>query len=124
MGPGQPNYFEQMLSKLLEKVLDRNKRVQLNACSSLAVLIEEAEEMTVVYLAPILKCLTAAFGIYQTKNLDILYDTLGTLADTVGSALNEPDYIQSIMPPLTEKWNGLSDSDTGLFPLFQVKKKE
>ncbi|CAO3587824.1 unnamed protein product [Absidia cylindrospora] len=119
LAPGQPNYFEPMLSKLLERVLDRNKRVQLNACSALAVLVEEADEMTVLYLDAILKCLTTAFGIYQTKNLDILYDTLGTLADTVGNALNKPDYILSIMPPLTDKWNSLPDSDTGLFPLFQ-----
>ncbi|KAI8338863.1 transportin-1 [Chlamydoabsidia padenii] len=115
----QQNYLESVSLKLSEKVLDRNKRVQLNACSALAVLIEEAGESMVPYLDPLLHCLTRAFGIYQTKNLDILYDTMGTLADAVGQAFNRPDYILAIMPPLTEKWNSLSDNDTGLFPLFQ-----
>jgi transportin-1 len=116
---GNPT-MESVIPKLLERVLDRNKRVQLNACSALASLIEETGEKIAVYLDPLLQCLTAAFDIYQARNLDILYDTLGTLAEAVGGALNKPDYILAIMPPLTGKWNSLSDTDTGLFPLFQV----
>lgn len=112
--------MESVIPRLLEKVLDRNKRVQLNACSALASLIEETGERIAVYLDPLLQCLTAAFDVYQARNLDILYDTLGTLAEAVGGALNKPEYILAIMPPLTEKWNSLSDTDTGLFPLFQV----
>ncbi|KAI8086186.1 armadillo-type protein [Halteromyces radiatus] len=115
----QQVYFEKVLLKLLERVLDRNKRVQLNACSALAVFFEEARELLIPYLDPILEHLTTAFTIYQSRNLDSLYDTLSTLADGVGGALNHPGYIHSIMIPMTEKWNSLSDRDTGLFPLFQ-----
>lgn len=41
---------------------------------------------------------------YQAKNLLILYDAIGTLADAVGPALNESAHIQTLMPPLLEKW--------------------
>lgn len=39
-------------------------------------------------------------GKYQHKNLLILYDAIGTLADSVGHHLNKPDYINLLMPPL------------------------
>lgn len=35
----------------------------------------------------------AAFQRYQTRNLVILYDACGTLADAVGSELNKPEYV-------------------------------
>lgn len=57
---------------------------------------------------------------YQHKNLLILYDALGTLAESVGSALNQPRCLQIMMPPLITQWNNLSDNDTDLFPLLEV----
>ena len=44
----------------------------------------------------------------------------GTLADSVGSNLNMPEFIQMLMPPLIEKWNNLRDEDKDLFPLLEV----
>ena len=44
-----------------------------------------------------------AFHKYQTKNLLILYDAIGTLADSVGPALDERNHINTLMPPLIEK---------------------
>lgn len=58
-------------------------------------------------------------GKYQHKNLLILYDAIGTLADSVGHHLNKPDYINLLMPPLINKWNVLKDEDKDLFPLLE-----
>ena len=55
----------------------------------------------------------------QHKNLLILYDAIGTLADSVGSHLNKPEYIELLMPPLIRKWNELKDEDKDLFPLLE-----
>lgn len=41
------------------------------------------------YLAFILDTLVFAFSKYQHKNLLILYDAIGTLADSVGHHLNK-----------------------------------
>lgn len=57
---------------------------------------------------------------FQHKNLLILYDAIGTLADAVGHHLNKPDYINLLMPPLIQKWNYLKDEDKDLFPLLEV----
>ena len=117
---GRQAFFEPVLFNLLQRILDKNKRVQEAACSAFATLEEEATFVLVPYLEPILVNLTTAFKTYQHKNLLILYDALGTLAESVGSALNQPQCLMLLMPPLIEKWNSLSDHDTDLFPLLEV----
>lgn len=107
--------------QLLKRVLDNNKRVQEAACSAFATLEEEACTELVPYLGYILQTLVYAFSKYQHKNLLILYDAIGTLADSVGHHLNKPEYINLLMPPLINKWNVLKDEDKDLFPLLEVR---
>lgn len=57
--------------------------------SAFATLEEEACTELVPYLSFILDTLVFAFGKYQHKNLLILYDAIGTLADSVGHHLNQ-----------------------------------
>lgn len=99
--------------------MDHNKRVQEAACSAFATLEEEACGELVPYLNYILETLVFAFTKYQKKNLLILYDAIGTLADSVGAHLNKPEYIEKLMPPLFTKWSGLKDDDRDLFPLLE-----
>lgn len=106
--------------QLLKRVLDNNKRVQEAACSAFATLEEEACTELVPYLGHILQTLVYAFSRYQHKNLLILYDAIGTLADSVGHHLNKQEYIDLLMPPLITKWNVLKDEDKDLFPLLEV----
>lgn len=101
-------------------VLDGNKRVQEAGCSAFATLEEEAAGELVPYLEPILRNLTFAFSKYQQKNLLILYDAIGTLADSVMTALGDPRLMEILMPPLIEKWMALGDSDPDLVPLLEV----
>ncbi|KAG0182044.1 hypothetical protein DFQ28_001171 [Apophysomyces sp. BC1034] len=116
---GRGTFFEPVLFGMLGRILDKNKRVQEAACSAFATLEEEATVHLIPYLEPILKNLTVAFQTYQHKNLLIAYDALGTLAESVDSALNHPQYLSLIMPPLIAKWNSLTDQDKGLFPLLE-----
>ena len=128
-------FFAPLVSELLKKMLDRCKKVnkttlsilslfrifkvQEAACSAFATLEEEACIHLMPYLRQILETLVLAFRKYQAKNLLILYDAIGTLADSVGSHLNRPEYIQIIMPPLIERWNLLLNDDKDLFPLLE-----
>lgn len=108
-----------LVEELLKKILDSNKRVQEAACSAFATLEEEASYELVTYLPQILETFVCAFKKYQAKNLLILYDAVGTLADSVGNNLNKSEYIHKLMPPLIEKWNSLRDEDKNLFPLLE-----
>jgi transportin-1 len=49
-----------------------------------------------------------------------LYDAVGTLADSVGEALQVEKYVSLIMPPLIQKWEVIQDDDRDLFPLLEV----
>ncbi|OON21171.1 HEAT repeat protein, partial [Opisthorchis viverrini] len=116
---GQPHeqYFKPLM--LLKRILDSNKRVQEAACSAFATLEEEACTDLVPHLGMILQTLVYALEQYQHKNLFILYDAIGTLADSVGHHLNRPEYIELLMPPLFAKWNALRDDEKDLFPLLE-----
>ncbi|XP_061118586.1 transportin-1 isoform X2 [Conger conger] len=117
-------YLKPLMTELLKRILDSNKRVQEAACSAFATLEEEACTELVPYLAYILDTLVFAFSKYQHKNLLILYDAIGTLADSVGHHLNKPEYIQMLMPPLIQKWNQLKDEDKDLFPLLELHNSQ
>lgn len=111
--------FEKVLMGLLQRILDTNKRVQEAACSAFATLEEEAAEELAPRLEIILQHLMMAFGKYQRRNLRIVYDAIGTLADAVGFELNQPVYLDILMPPLIAKWQQLPNSDKDLFPLLE-----
>ncbi|XP_028113612.1 transportin-1-like isoform X3 [Camellia sinensis] len=111
--------FDEVLMGILRRILDDNKRVQEAACSAFATLEEEAAEELAPRLEIILQHLMCAFGKYQRRNLQIVYDAIGTLADAVGGELNQPKYIDVMMPPLIAKWQQLSNSDKDLFPLLE-----
>ena len=110
-------YLKPLMAELLKRILDSNKRVQEAACSAFATLEEEACTELVPYLGFILETLVFAFQKYQHKNLLILYDAIGTLADSVGPHLNKEEYIQLLMPPLIQV-SYQKYTTTQLVPLF------
>ena len=105
---------------MLQTVYDNNKKVQEAGCSAFATLEEQAGMLLVPYLKPILEHLQVGFSRFQHKNLLILYDAILTLADSVGSALNQPEYIELLVPPLLAKWEQIGDEDRGLVSLLEV----
>ncbi|KAG1466517.1 hypothetical protein G6F46_000923 [Rhizopus delemar] len=116
---GREVYFEPVLSALLNRLLDENKQVQLSACTAITTMEESASQRIVSYIYSILLQTNRAFALYHRKNRLILYDALGTLADSAKSALNNATYIHLLMPPLITKWNELADNDTDLYPLLE-----
>ena len=50
----------------------------------------------------------------------VLLDAFSTLADSVGGALNRPEYIEKFLPLLLSKWAAAPDGDYDLFPLLEV----
>src|SRR5277367_5278653 len=103
-------------------VLDNNKRVQEAGCSAFATLEEDAGSELAPYLEPVLRNLVFAFDKYQHKNMLILYDAVGTLADAVGRALENSTYVEILMPPLTKRWAKLKDDDEDLIPLLEASE--
>jgi len=111
-------YFKPMLGALLVRIVDSNKRVQEAACSAFATLEEAAGSLLIPYIYNILTAVQNAFQMYSKKNLFILYDAIRTLADAVGTELNNERHISLLMPCLINKWNQLADTDKNIFPLL------
>ncbi|KAJ3554427.1 hypothetical protein NM688_g3116 [Phlebia brevispora] len=112
-------FFIPTLEGLLRMVLDNNKRVQEAGCSAFATLEEDAGPELSPYLDPVLRNLVLAFDKYQHKNMLILYDAVGTLADAVGPSLQNPQYVEILMPSLLKRWSKLKDDDEDLVPLLE-----
>eukprot|EP00927_Polykrikos_kofoidii_P026497 TRINITY_DN23577_c0_g1_i1.p1 TRINITY_DN23577_c0_g1~~TRINITY_DN23577_c0_g1_i1.p1 ORF type:complete len:955 (+),score=184.98 TRINITY_DN23577_c0_g1_i1:109-2865(+) len=117
--PNHEQALRSVLGALLQRVLDKNKLVQEAGCSALATLQEEARIQLVPYLDEIVKTLSEAFRYYQAKNLLILYDAVGTLADCVHKCLDRPQYMEALVVPLMHKFDTVLDNDRSLIPLFQ-----
>eukprot|EP01126_Amoeba_proteus_P021590 TRINITY_DN2196_c0_g1_i1.p1 TRINITY_DN2196_c0_g1~~TRINITY_DN2196_c0_g1_i1.p1 ORF type:complete len:792 (+),score=128.14 TRINITY_DN2196_c0_g1_i1:60-2435(+) len=111
-------YFHRLVSELLTRMSDKNKEVQKAACCGLAQISETAAREIIPYAETILKEFARAFPTFQRRNLFVLYDAIGAIAQSMGSSLNNPKYLSVLLPPLLSKWNQVSDDNSDLFPLL------
>jgi len=119
INPQSGEVLRSVLQQFLQRLLDSNKRVQEAACSAFATLEEEARWQLAPYLTDIVPVLSKAFQYYQAKNLLILYDAIGTLADAVGPELDSPAYKQALLQPLVQKFESTADNDRSIIALFE-----
>jgi len=116
---GNKIFFIPIVEGILNNLLDNSKRVQEASCSALITLIEESNGDLIQFMNPIIEKLGQAFNIYQSRNLLILYNAIGTLAESFGEAINTQEFINLIMQPLVKRWTMLNDDDRDLFPLLE-----
>ncbi|KAL8915228.1 MAG: hypothetical protein Q9171_000347 [Xanthocarpia ochracea] len=112
-------YFEPMMEGILNKMLDRNKRVQEAAASAFANLEEKATKGLTPYCGPIIQQFVRCFGQYKDRNMFILYDCVQTLAEHVGPALAQQELIDTLMPAIIQRWSKVSDRSQEIFPLLE-----
>ncbi|KAL8678908.1 MAG: hypothetical protein Q9186_004765 [Xanthomendoza sp. 1 TL-2023] len=112
-------YFEPMMEGILNKMLDKNKRVQEAAASAFANLEEKATKSLTPYCGPIIRQFVECFGKYKDRNMFILYDCVQTLAEHVGPALAQQELIDTLMPAIIQRWSKVSDRSQEIFPLLE-----
>ena len=113
------SFFEPMMEGILNKMLDKSKRVQESAASAFANLEEKASKELTPYCAPIIRQFVKCFERYKDKNMFILYDCVQTLAEQVGPPLRRQDLIDLLMPAVIQRWSKVSDQSQELFPLLE-----
>lgn len=111
-------FFEPMMQGLLERMLDKNKKVQEAGASGFASLEEKSGPKLIPYTEPILRQFMQCFSRYKDKNMYILYDCVQTLAENVGPEMTKQDRINLLMPVLIGRWNKIADESRELFPLL------
>ena len=113
------SFFEPMMEGILNKMLDKSKRVQESAASAFANLEERATKELTPYCAPIIRQFVLCFESYKDKNMFILYDCVQTLAEQVGPPLRRQDLVDLLMPAIIRRWSKISDESQELFPLLE-----
>jgi len=94
-------HLKELIQGLMMRILDRHKQVQEAACSSLTSILGFVQPANLeTYLEFIIRNLMHAFGLYQRKNVIVLCDALGTLADASGPLLDTPAIATMLLPPL------------------------
>ena len=112
-------YFESMIEGILDRMLDRSKKVQQSAVSAFAHLEEKATSELTPYCTPIIEQFVCCFQQYKDRNMLVLYDCVQTLAEHVGPALARPETINLLMPAIIDRWTKVSDQSQELFPMLE-----
>ena len=111
-----------MTEVFLQRLQDKNRRVQIACGSALGVLVEASGDLLSPYLEHIYPALVSAMSRYQGRSLIIIFDTLGIIADFCGPAIAERDLPKLYVPPMLHMFNGLSKNDPTdptLLPLME-----
>ncbi|KAI4090031.1 MAG: hypothetical protein LQ344_004961 [Seirophora lacunosa] len=112
-------YFEPMMEGILNRMLDKSKKVQEAAASAFANLEEKATKGLTPYCGPIIRQFVQCFSRYKDRNMFILYDCVQTLAEHVGPALAQQELIDTLMPAMIQRWSKVSDRSQEIFPLLE-----
>ncbi|GMI07968.1 hypothetical protein TrLO_g83 [Triparma laevis f. longispina] len=112
MAESQPN-GPQMLKSHIEVILQAcnspNTKVQNAAMTSFSNVVDMAGPLIQPLLPSIYQFLASALTLFGGKPLITLYDTLGILADSLGSAIGENGMANTWVPILMEKWRVLHE---------------
>ncbi|PKS11663.1 hypothetical protein jhhlp_001814 [Lomentospora prolificans] len=112
-------YFEPMIDNLLQRMLDKNKKVQEAGASAVANLLETAGKQIEPYASPIIQQFVRCFGSYKDKNMYILYDCVQTLAEQIGPVLATPELANQLMPALINRYQKVPDESREIFALLE-----
>ncbi len=118
----QPDLIQRTIEAILGGVLDKNRRVQISACSALCEIIEQCEEFTLPYLESIYNTLNRALEYHQTRALMVSLDVYGSIATAVGPGTGEGNLPSIYAPPLLAKWAQkaqINPMDRTLLPLME-----
>ncbi|CAM9650934.1 unnamed protein product [Phaeothamnion confervicola] len=118
-GAGHALYVAPTTHALLRCVGDRNKKVQEAACSALSTMLDACGTYLLPYLPEIAAALGHAATRYQTRSQIVLWDSIGTVADAIGTEMARLDIAGPLLPPLLERLHRLHDGDHMLFPLLE-----
>ena len=112
----------QMTEVFLQRLKDKNRKVQISCGSALGELIEKAGDLMAPYLQEIYPVLVSAMARYQGRSLVIIFDTLGVIAEYCGPEVGENDLPRTYVPYMLQFWNNALTQDPTnrvLLPLME-----
>lgn len=114
------DYVQPVLLALLERMLDRNKKVQEYACANVGILCDYAASQVAPHLDRIVPTIVQAYQLYQTRSSFVLHETIGSVCNAVTQELDRPQFMTVLMPCLIQRWHSVADIDIRLIPLLEA----
>jgi len=111
--------LQSVIMGILNKVVDRNKKVQALACGALANCLQEGKDLLAPWTEQIVQALSMALDRYQRKTQRNLYDALQTMAEYIGPSLTDPKYADALLPKMLDKWKNAQEADPELYHLLE-----
>jgi len=116
----QPGMTQQVCELSAQLMLDKNKKVQIAACSSLGVYVEHFGMHLIPFLEPLFQHFVQAIQLYKARSFMVLCDTIGVMADVMGEAIAEGNLPYIYVTPLLKVWNEHHNPlDRVLLPLLE-----
>lgn len=119
----QGHLLAQTSEVYLQRLHDKNRKVQIACGSALGVLMEAAGDLMVPYLHQIYIELASAISRFQGRSLIIIMDAIGIMAEYCGPATGEHNLPGIYVPPLMALWNTILRQDPRnrmLLPLMET----
>eukprot|EP00514_Thraustochytrium_sp_LLF1b_P011969 CAMPEP_0184550872 /NCGR_PEP_ID=MMETSP0199_2-20130426/22617_1 /TAXON_ID=1112570 /ORGANISM="Thraustochytrium sp., Strain LLF1b" /LENGTH=915 /DNA_ID=CAMNT_0026945879 /DNA_START=108 /DNA_END=2855 /DNA_ORIENTATION=- len=112
-GTGQPGdgLLREFVLVFTQATMDRNKRVQLSACSAIATFAEVVEDALDPYVQDMCGVLLKAYATYQANNRKSMLDTFGALFACAPRNMCQPAVFTAVVPVLWEDFSRLNESD-------------
>lgn len=63
--------------------------------------------------------IVVAIGAYKGTSLSMILDAVCTLVDNMKEEVNRPEVLNSLIPPILQKWGGLKSSDINIRPIAE-----
>jgi transportin-1 len=100
----QPEIIQHVCEITATLMLDRNKKVQVSACSALGTYIEHFADHIIPFLQPLLSTFIKAMYMYRARSFIVLCSTMSLMANVIGEPIGEGNLPQIYMPALLESW--------------------
>ncbi|KAM3066496.1 hypothetical protein ACMFMG_011994 [Clarireedia jacksonii] len=121
----EKNLVQAVTEGILRRMQDNNKRVQQAGASALACLGESVGDKLIPHSASIIEQLVFCFNDYKGENMMMLYDSVGTIANTVWGMFTEENFDELIrifaglISALNKRWKSVSNQSFELIYLFE-----
>mmetsp|Transcript_13965 Transcript_13965/g.21121 ORF Transcript_13965/g.21121 Transcript_13965/m.21121 type:complete len:923 (-) Transcript_13965:317-3085(-) len=115
-------YMRPLLTSLLDRMVDGNKKVQLAACSAIMKLYDtpSGTALAIEFLDPVLTKLAVCLTKYQQVNMSNLYDCIAVLATkSSGKGISQPKYLEVLVPKMLQNWSKMEPGNYGLYALIE-----
>ncbi|NXI60761.1 TNPO1 protein, partial [Chloroceryle aenea] len=112
-------YLKPLMTELLKRILDSNKRVQEAACRKYNDPSWRGAKSCIPYNKKLHRSLISAKLKTGIRYCMFSSVTFVEVFQELMHCRPKQEYIQMLMPPLIQKWNMLKDEDKDLFPLLE-----